>query len=224
VTEDWTGTKYLRLTVVWDYENRKVHLWMPGYIKKASLRFKHDKPEKIQNSPIPMLSQHTEPKFNMLKQKTTPPNLAKTTQNIFNKLLGCSSTPSTQLNCYRTSSSHRKNNDKCETIVRLRLNTRRGNNNIWSKRHGTISPQRRQILQQEKGTKLSRWPLLPIKQRSHPPEQQSYPHNCKNHKKCDVVGCESRIRSLIPQRKRNGLLTTDPSQTRPPPTTPRNSN
>jgi hypothetical protein len=50
VTEDWTGTKYVGLTMVWDYENCKVHLWMPGYIKKASLCFKHDKPKKIQNS------------------------------------------------------------------------------------------------------------------------------------------------------------------------------
>ncbi len=38
-----------------------------------------------------------EPKFNMLKQKTTPPNLAKTTQNIFNKLLRRSSTTHKQL-------------------------------------------------------------------------------------------------------------------------------
>ncbi len=85
VTEDWTGTKYLGLTVIWDYENCKVHLWMPGYIKKASLRFKHDKPKKIQTHRIRMPSQHMEPKYNMLKKKTTPPNLTKSTQNIFNK-------------------------------------------------------------------------------------------------------------------------------------------
>jgi hypothetical protein len=35
IAEDWTGTKYLGLTMVWDYQNRKVHLWMPGYIKRC---------------------------------------------------------------------------------------------------------------------------------------------------------------------------------------------
>ncbi len=39
VTEDWTGKKYLGLTIEWDYDNQKVHLWMPAYIKKALLCF-----------------------------------------------------------------------------------------------------------------------------------------------------------------------------------------
>ncbi len=53
VTEDWMGKKYLGLTIEWDYNNQKVHLWMPRYIKKALLRFKHDKPKKMQNSVHP---------------------------------------------------------------------------------------------------------------------------------------------------------------------------
>ena len=36
-----------------DYENGQVHLWMPGYISKALLRFDHKKTDKIQNSPHP---------------------------------------------------------------------------------------------------------------------------------------------------------------------------
>jgi hypothetical protein len=85
VTEDWTGTKYLGLTVVWDYENRKVHLWMPGYIKRCHYVSNMTSPRKYKTHRIHMPSQHTEPKYNMLKKKKTPPNLTKMTQNIFNK-------------------------------------------------------------------------------------------------------------------------------------------
>jgi len=52
-TEDWDATKYLGLTIKWDHNNRKVHLWMPGYIEKALIRFEHKKPEKKQDSPHP---------------------------------------------------------------------------------------------------------------------------------------------------------------------------
>ena len=52
-SEDWEGTKYLGLTIEWNYEEGQVHLWMPGYVSKALLRFEHTKPDKIQNSPHP---------------------------------------------------------------------------------------------------------------------------------------------------------------------------
>jgi len=42
-TQDWTGMKYLGLTIEWDYENEQVHLWMPRYVSKALLRFDHTK-------------------------------------------------------------------------------------------------------------------------------------------------------------------------------------
>lgn len=53
ITIDWTGSKYIGLTLNWDYENRKVHLSMPGYIQKALERFQHPKPIRPQNSPHP---------------------------------------------------------------------------------------------------------------------------------------------------------------------------
>jgi hypothetical protein len=52
--KDWEGTKYLGLTIEWNYEDGQVHLWMPGYVSKALLRFEHKKKtDKIQNSPHP---------------------------------------------------------------------------------------------------------------------------------------------------------------------------
>ncbi len=58
-TEDWTGAKYLGLTIEWDYENRKVHIWMLGYIKMTLVRFNHEMPKKIQNA----LHPHTIPTY-----------------------------------------------------------------------------------------------------------------------------------------------------------------
>ena len=41
VTADWTGKRYIRKTLDWDYEQRQVHLSMPNYIKKALQLFQH---------------------------------------------------------------------------------------------------------------------------------------------------------------------------------------
>ncbi len=46
ITEDWSGSKYIGLTFDWDYENRKVHLSMPGYVQKSLKRFEHTAPKK----------------------------------------------------------------------------------------------------------------------------------------------------------------------------------
>jgi hypothetical protein len=47
MTVDRDATKYIRLTIEWDYINRKAHIHMPGYLKKALIRFKHETPDKI---------------------------------------------------------------------------------------------------------------------------------------------------------------------------------
>jgi hypothetical protein len=51
ISIDWTGSKYIGLTLTWDYEHRKVHISMPGYIQKALEKFQHPKPSRPQNSP-----------------------------------------------------------------------------------------------------------------------------------------------------------------------------
>lgn len=51
ITLDWTGAKYIGLTIDWDYKNRTVDISMPGYIAKALQRFQHEKPIKPQHSP-----------------------------------------------------------------------------------------------------------------------------------------------------------------------------
>eukprot|EP00804_Cyclotella_cryptica_P028442 CCRYP_014211-RA/>CCRYP_014211-RA protein AED:0.38 eAED:0.38 QI:0/0/0/1/0/0/2/0/375 len=38
---DWTGNRYIGITIDWDYTKRKVHLSMPGYKDKALKQFQH---------------------------------------------------------------------------------------------------------------------------------------------------------------------------------------
>jgi hypothetical protein len=70
ITIDWDATKYIGLTVKWDYTNRKVYLHMPGYLNKALQRFKHEKPKSKQNSPHP----HVAPQYGLKQQFTEEPN------------------------------------------------------------------------------------------------------------------------------------------------------
>ena len=50
---DWTGTKYLGLTLKWNYNKRYVDLSMPGYIERLLQRFSHSNPITPQHSPYP---------------------------------------------------------------------------------------------------------------------------------------------------------------------------
>jgi hypothetical protein len=58
-TIDWGATKYIGLTIDWDYDKRQVHVHMPGYLDKTFLKFKHIAPSKKQNSSHP----HTIPQY-----------------------------------------------------------------------------------------------------------------------------------------------------------------
>ncbi len=64
ITVDREGTKYIGLTIEWDYENGKVHMHMQGYLAKAMTRFKHETPTKIQHS----LHHHIEVNYKANKQ------------------------------------------------------------------------------------------------------------------------------------------------------------
>ncbi len=50
---DWKGEQYCGLTLKWDYEGKKVHVSMPGYVTKALTRFQHPPPDKSQDQPYP---------------------------------------------------------------------------------------------------------------------------------------------------------------------------
>ncbi len=56
---NWEGEQYCGLTIKWDYEGRKVHISMPGYVCKALTRFQHPPPTKQQYQPYP----HVKPNY-----------------------------------------------------------------------------------------------------------------------------------------------------------------
>ena len=47
MTVDKNATKYIGLTIQWDYTKWQAHIHMPGYIDKALVRFNHGKATKI---------------------------------------------------------------------------------------------------------------------------------------------------------------------------------
>ncbi len=64
ITINWGATKYIGLTIVWDYDKGQVHVHMPGYLNKVFLKFKYVAPSKKQNSPHP----HTIPQYGVKTQ------------------------------------------------------------------------------------------------------------------------------------------------------------
>jgi hypothetical protein len=70
ISTDWDATKYIGLTIDWDYAKRKVYIHMPGYLAKALQRFKHPTPAKQQNSPHP----HVSPNYGAKVQYTPEDN------------------------------------------------------------------------------------------------------------------------------------------------------
>ena len=77
MTVDEEATKYIGLTIQWDYINRKVHTHMPGYLDKAYVRFNHEKPMKIQNSPHPHVLPNYGAKTQYATEKNDSPVLSK---------------------------------------------------------------------------------------------------------------------------------------------------
>ena len=51
VKVDWTGSLYAGITLDWNYQERWLDTWMPGYIDKLRQRFGHKIPTKPEHSP-----------------------------------------------------------------------------------------------------------------------------------------------------------------------------
>ncbi len=70
IAVDWTGNKFIGLTMDWDYPSQKVHISMPGYIKKALTCSGHERPKRKQNSP----HKHVAPIYGTRAQYVEPEN------------------------------------------------------------------------------------------------------------------------------------------------------
>jgi hypothetical protein len=85
---DWEGTRYLGITLNWDYLQCKVHLFMPGYIENALIQFGHKKPDKPQMQPYP----HTTPTYGATiqyaKAVDTSPAVTKAEEKVIWQVIG----------------------------------------------------------------------------------------------------------------------------------------
>jgi hypothetical protein len=77
VTVDWTGGKYLGLTLKWDYAARTCDVSMPDYIATALHRFQHPHPTKPEDSPHRWNAPNYGSKIQLSPLADTSPALAK---------------------------------------------------------------------------------------------------------------------------------------------------
>ena len=88
IDTDWEGTRYVGLTIDWDYVERKVHLSMPGYIEKALLRFAHPPPNKPQHQPHPSADKKYGETIQYAKTPDDSPLLPQTDKTYIQGVLG----------------------------------------------------------------------------------------------------------------------------------------
>ena len=69
-SEDWEGKNYVGLTFDWDYEEKRVHVSMPGYVDHTLIRFKHGTPRQGQDQPY----KHTVSTYGIRQQFTVTPD------------------------------------------------------------------------------------------------------------------------------------------------------
>jgi len=84
LTCDWTGTRYIGITLDWDYNKRQVHLSMPNYVKKALKQFQHIA-GKLQHSPYPSVPIQYGATKQHATQESTAPLLDDRPNASFNK-------------------------------------------------------------------------------------------------------------------------------------------
>ncbi len=182
ITVDREVTKYIGLTIEWDYDNGKVqHIHMPGYLDRAMTRFKHKISTKVQNSP----HRHIKVKYGAKKQyidkevepppfkrghKIRPSSIRYTPILWESSQPHHSSAPGPQFHCHRASKTDGENNGDSETTVRLLCDAGGSHHNVHSQQNDPMHPQQRGLCQREERQKPSRRPFSPLKQQSTPPQ------------------------------------------------------
>ena len=88
VTKDWTGNRYIGITLDWDYKQRQVHLSMPGYVAKALKQFHHTLTARKQNAPFPSERIIYDAKQQYAKQQLQSPALDKQGKKFIQQVCG----------------------------------------------------------------------------------------------------------------------------------------
>jgi len=87
VTNDWTGNRYIGITLDWDYDKRQVHLSMPGCVANALKQFQYQTKKK-QNAPYPCARINYGAKKQYATQQSTAPLLDKKGNKYIQQVCG----------------------------------------------------------------------------------------------------------------------------------------
>ena len=87
VTTDWSGSRYIGVTLDWDYDNRRVHLSMPGYKAKALKQFGHAL-QKHQDSPFPCAKIDYGARKQYAKEPSSSPPLDSAGKKLIQRICG----------------------------------------------------------------------------------------------------------------------------------------
>jgi hypothetical protein len=86
-TCNWTGTRYIGITLDWDYKKQQVHLSMPNYVKKALKQFQHIV-GKLQHSAYPSVPIQYGAKKQYATQELTAPLLDDKVKRFIQQVCG----------------------------------------------------------------------------------------------------------------------------------------
>jgi hypothetical protein len=88
ISSDWNGSAYCGLTLEWDYKNRTVDLYMPGYIKSALHKYQHAAPARPEHAPHTWNPPIYGAKTQYVEDETTGPALSDKDVNKLQQLTG----------------------------------------------------------------------------------------------------------------------------------------
>jgi len=88
VTVDKTGTKYLGLTIKWDYKNGVCEISMPEYVETALHKFQHNRPRKRQDAPHPWIQPTYGSKIQYAPNDIKSPSLPATAKKRIQQIVG----------------------------------------------------------------------------------------------------------------------------------------
>ena len=81
-------TRYIGITIDWDYKKRQVHLSMPGYVAKALKQFGHEWDKKKQDAPFPSAPIKYGAKKQYATKESTAPPLDKQGKKFIQQVCG----------------------------------------------------------------------------------------------------------------------------------------
>jgi len=88
ITTDWTGKRYIGMTLDWDYEKRQVHVSMPGYVEKSLKQFGHVWNGKKQHAPFPSAPIRYGAKKQYATEESNAPELDKKGKKFIQQVCG----------------------------------------------------------------------------------------------------------------------------------------